>query len=103
MVNIIIYLNEENKARELTDILLKEKLVAKATIDLNNITYKMVHEKIITVVNSVITAQTKAMLFTAIQQKVLELYGPEVPIYSMPITQANPGFDGWIRDNTRKI
>jgi uncharacterized protein involved in tolerance to divalent cations len=103
MVNIIIYLNKENEARELTDILLEEKLIAKATIDLNNITYKMENGKIITVINSVITAQTKAMLFTAIQQKVLDLYGPEVPMYSIPITQANPGFDGWIRDNTRKV
>ena len=41
MVNIVIYLKQEFDAMELVKSLLTEKLVASASIDINNASYKM--------------------------------------------------------------
>lgn len=102
MVNVIIYLNRNHVPRKLVDLLLKKKLVAKATIDIDNVTYVLKDDEIVTQTNTVITAQTKSLLFSHIEKLVAELYGPDVAIFSMPITQANHQFDKLIRDNTLK-
>ena len=43
-----------------------------------------------------------AKVIPHIEKLVAELYGPDVAIFSMPITQANHQFDKLIRDNTLK-
>lgn len=100
MVNVIIYLEKSHNPRNLVDLLLKKRLVAKATIDIDNVTYVLRDDIISTQTNTVITAQTKSLLFSQIEHMVAELYGSSVPIYSMPITQANHQFDKMVRENT---
>lgn len=85
------------------DLLLKKRMVAKATIDIDNVTYLMKDDEILTKTNTVITAQTKSLLFSQIEKLVVEIYGSSIPIYSVPITQANEQFDKMVRDNTLKI
>jgi uncharacterized protein involved in tolerance to divalent cations len=103
MVNVIIYFNKSHNPRSLVDLLLKKRLIAKATIDIDNVTYVLKEEEITTQTNTVITAQTKSMLFSQIEKLVADTYGPSVPIYSMPITQANQEFDKLVRERTLKI
>jgi uncharacterized protein involved in tolerance to divalent cations len=103
MINVIIYLNQVNEAKELIDTLLLEDLIANASIDISNVSYSKENGSIVKNVNTVITAQTKSMLFSSIVSVVSEKYGTEVPIFSMPITQANSSFDHIIREHTKKI
>jgi uncharacterized protein involved in tolerance to divalent cations len=103
MINIIIYLNQVNEAKELIDTLLSEDLIANASIDISNVSYSKENNEIIKNVNTVITAQTKSMLFSTIVEIVGTKYGAHVPIFSMPITQANSSFDHIIRNHTKKI
>lgn len=103
MVNVIIYLEKNHNPRKLVDLLLQKRLIAKATIDIDNVTYLLKDEEIMTTTNTVITAQTKSLLFSQIEKLVSELYGNAIPIYSVPITQANEQFDKLVRINTLKI
>jgi uncharacterized protein involved in tolerance to divalent cations len=103
MVNVIIYLKQLEEAKSLIHDMLHEGLVAHASIDHENDSYKIVDGSVVKEVNFVVTAQTKALLFSEIDTMVKGKLGDQVPIYSLPITQANDSFDRWIRANTRKI
>lgn len=103
MVNIIIYLNNNNPAQDLVNELLDEGLIANASIDIDNISYKKEHEGIVKNINTVITCQTKSMLFPLIEKLIMQKYGQEIPIYSLPIIQSNSTFDQLIRNRTIKI
>ncbi len=103
MINLIIYLDKLNEAKELVDLLLKNELIANASIDNDNVSYRLIQGDLHKTVNSVITAQTKSMLFSTIVKLIEEKYGENVVIYSMPITQANASFDELIRNHTNRI
>lgn len=92
-----------NEATVLVNSLLEEGLIANASIDNDNTSYRIENNKIVKNVNCVITAQTKALLFSLIDKYIKENYGEHVQIYSLPITQANSSFDTLIRTNTKKI
>ncbi len=102
MVNIIIYLNQNHPAQELVNELLEEGLIANASIDKDNISYKKESEGVVQTVNTVITCQTKSMLFSTIESLIKQKYGEEIPIYSLPIIQSNSSFDQMIRNRTIK-
>ena len=103
MINAIIYIDKVHDAKVLVEILLKDGLIANASIDNDNISYKIEDNEMIKNVNNVITAQTKSLLFSLIEKYIKEKYGDNVQIYSVPITQANNSFDALIRSNTKKI
>jgi uncharacterized protein involved in tolerance to divalent cations len=103
MVNVIIYLEKKNEALELVSDLLAARLIGHASIDTENNSYRQENGKVLHEVNSVITAQTKSLLFSQIETFVIEKYGSHVPIYSLPITQSNSTFDAIIRQSTLKI
>lgn len=103
MINVTIYLKKQHNARELVKFLLTEKLISSASIDENNISYKLVKSKIVEEVNNVITAQSKSLLFTDILKAVRKNVGEEVPINSTPIVGVNRIFDEIIRTNTLPI
>jgi len=102
MVNIIIYLNNSEDAEKLALDLLKLKLVAHASIDVDNNSYvfdgEIKKEK-----NFVVTVQTKGLLFTAIEEHVNENYPYKVKIFSMPITQSNAAFFDYMVEHSVKI
>jgi uncharacterized protein involved in tolerance to divalent cations len=100
---VIIYLNSREDAEVLIHEMLQEGLAAHASIDHENDSYKVVSGVVTKEVNVVITAQTKSLLFSEIDNLVKSRLGDSIPIYSLPITQANLSFDSWIRSNTRKI
>ena len=103
MVNIIIYLKKEHKAKELVKFLLSEKLIAAASIDENNISYKLDKGMFSEEVFSVITAQSKSLLFTEIVKAVESKLGEQTPINSTPIVGSNKTFDDAIKTKTVPI
>ena len=103
MVNIIIYLKKQESAKELVNFLLEEKLIASATIDENNISYKLENNKFSEEVFSVITAQSKSLLFNEIVKAVEAKTGENTPINSTPIVATNRIFDDNIRNKTIPI
>jgi uncharacterized protein involved in tolerance to divalent cations len=103
MVNVIIYLKQKHNAKELVKVLLSDKLIASASIDENNVSYKLVDNNITEEVYSVITAQSKSLLFLDIIRKVEEIIGEETPINSTPIVGSNKAFDNTIKGKTIPI
>ena len=103
MVNIIIYLKKEESAMELVKFLLEEKLITSATIDENNISYKMENNTFSENVFSVITAQSKSILFNDIVKAVEAKIGEGTPINSTQIIGSNQIFGDVIRDKTLSI
>jgi len=103
MVNIIIYLKKEFNAEELVGFLLFEKLIASATVDENNISYKIHNDNIYTEIYSVITAQSKSLLLKNIIETVENRIKDKVLINSTPIVGSSQTFDELIKEKTIKI
>lgn len=103
MINLIIYLDKKHDATQLVNLLLKEEFVANASVDVDNVSFRIENNQVVQSTNNVITAQTKALLFSWIEKLIKEKYGEDTFMYSLPITQANPSFDALIRINTKKI
>jgi len=103
MVNVIIYVKKEFQAEELVKFLLSEKLIASASIDENNTSYKMADGNFQKEVFSVITAKSKALLLKNIIKAVEERINVEVLINSIPIVGSNKFFDDLIIENTQQI
>lgn len=103
MVNIVIYLNDRFDSNELVRSLLTEKLIASATIDLNNTSYVFENNEIKENVYSVITAQSKSLLFTEIVRYIENRYDEKIPINSTPIIGSNRAFNDFIFNKTIKI
>lgn len=101
MVNVLIYLKSEIDPNQVVKRLLEERIIAKATIDLDNISYEF-NEGVLVVKNySIVTIQTRSLLFTDLVQIVELEFSSEIPIYSLPITQSNTWFDKYIRQQTK--
>jgi|LakMenEpi03Aug12_release.lakeMendotaPanAssembly.Ray.scaffolds.fasta_scaffold43380_6 uncharacterized protein involved in tolerance to divalent cations len=103
MVNVIIYLKKHHQAKALVEHLLRERLIASASIDENNIQYKLVNGTLQEEVNNVITAQSKSLLFQNIVKAVRLKTEEETPIISCPIISSNDTFDQLLRNNTMPI
>lgn len=103
MINVIIYLRQNQNPKEMVNFLLQEKLIASASIDDNNISYKMVDDVVVEECYSVITSQSKALLFDDIVAAVESRLGEKVAINSVPIVGANGFFNDTIRKKTIAI
>ncbi|MBC7388937.1 MAG: divalent cation tolerance protein CutA [Opitutaceae bacterium] len=96
-------MNKENEAKALINDLLTAELVANASLHIKNVIYRIDRGVLVANSHVVITAQTRAVLFSEIQGYIKKLHGEHVPLYSLPITQANDSFDALIRNHTKKI
>lgn len=103
MVNVIIYLKKEHDAKEVVKFLLEEKLIASASIDENNVSYKLENGELLEDVYSVITSQSKSLLFKEIVKALEAKTGQDTPIISTPIVASNRIFDDTIRAKTMPI
>jgi uncharacterized protein involved in tolerance to divalent cations len=101
MINVYIYLNSAEDAGSLVEELLKEELVAHACIDKENNSMRLMDGKVVIELQYVITAQTRALLFTDIVKIVKANYMHETKVYSVPITQCNESFSEFIRQHTK--
>jgi uncharacterized protein involved in tolerance to divalent cations len=82
--------------------LLEEKIIAKATIDLDNISYEFNDGNLVTKEYTIVTIQTRSSLFSKLVNIVESDFSSKIPIYSLPITQSNNWFDQYIREQTIK-
>jgi hypothetical protein len=103
MINVIIYLKKEHDPNQLVGLLLSKKLIASASIDFDNISYKMKDEIIVKEIFNVITAQSKALLFNEIVQVSEKEIGQSIAICSTPIVGANGFFNESVRSKTIPI
>jgi hypothetical protein len=86
-------LRTEHDPKKMVELLLSEGLIATASIDMNNISYKMKNGIICEEEYNVITAQTKALLFSAIVEVAEREIGESISINSVPIVGANGFFN----------
>lgn len=100
MVNVIIYLRKEHNAKEIVEFLLNEKLIASASIDENNISYKFENGQFLEDTYNVITSQSKSLLFSEIVKALETKTGESTPIISTPIVASNRIFDDAIKART---
>lgn len=103
MISVIIYRDKVDSAEQFAESILKHGLAASTSIDVDNSYYIQRDGDVFKTSHTVITLQTKSLLFSTLEEFKNNNYGSEVPIYSMPITHANKFFDQFIRDNTNKI
>lgn len=103
MVNIVIHQKKEHNAKELVHTLLSERLIACASIDENNISYLWNELGITEEVHTVITAQSKALLFNDIVKSVETKIGENIPINATPIVGSNRIFDQTVKSKTLPI
>ena len=73
MINVTIYLKKRHNARDLVKYLLLKKLISSASIDENNISYRLVDSILVEDVNNIITAQSESLLFTEILKAVRKI------------------------------
>lgn len=100
MLNIYIYLNDQVQPEEIIEKLLVERLVANASIDIDNNYYELINGEVKQKIHVVVTAQTKALLFEPLIQFVAEHYSADIPIFASPLVAANTNFDQFIRNST---
>ncbi|MBL7918936.1 MAG: divalent cation tolerance protein CutA [Bacteroidia bacterium] len=103
MVNIYIYTDSNNSARQIVLNLMKKKLIAHASIDKDNESFILKNGEIVEEENYVITGQTKALLFNQIVDEVAQNDTKNLKIFSVPITQCNKVFEDILRLNTKAV
>lgn len=101
MVNIIIYLKKKQNPEELITFLLSEKLIASASIDKNNISYKMIDGVLTEEVHTIITAQSKSLLFDNIVDAIEQKMGEKMMVNAIPIVGASGFFNDTVRSKTK--
>jgi uncharacterized protein involved in tolerance to divalent cations len=101
MINISIYLDDEENAKKLVLGLLRARLVAHAAIEPENETLLNLEGEIIHKTEYLITAQSKALLFNEVCEHVKNNSSAQIKILSVPITQCNETFSEIIRTETK--
>jgi uncharacterized protein involved in tolerance to divalent cations len=103
MITVYISLEDQTKAKQIAESLLKEKLVVEIRIDYNNHVFNLIDGEIKEKTTCILTMQTKGMLFYEVLNHVQSTFGEDIPIYSVPITQGNESLTNQIRNNTKQI
>ncbi|MFC5284831.1 hypothetical protein ACFSSE_14340 [Pedobacter alpinus] len=80
-----------------------QKLVASASIDENNVSYKYVDGKLVEEIFNVITAQSKALLFNVVVETIEKMLGEGVAINSTPIVGTSIIFNDSVTTKTIPI
>lgn len=103
MVNILIYLRKEHDPKELVKHLLNEKLIARASIDTDNINYKIKDGVLLEENYNVITALSKALLINSVIEAAELMIGQPLAINSTPIVGSSSYYNEIIKSNTIPI
>ena len=103
MVNVVIYIDDSLDPKLIISGLFERRLIAKASIDFNNKVFLLNDGEILESDNSVITCQTKSLLFTEIIRYVESTFGEGIKICSLPIISSNKAFEDQIVNSTKEI
>lgn len=102
MINLIIYLKKEHNPTHLLERLFKEELIGMASMDENNETIILKDGKLTKLIHTVVTIQTRAILFSMIKDIVESEFGEEVLINSLPIAGTNRSFENLMKETVRR-
>ncbi len=98
MIQITIYINTEIEARKIGESLLKNKLAAYVSIDIDNNFYTIdASQKIVIEKHAVLKAITRAMLFDKVEDHIHKHFKKHIKLYATPISQSNQEFSDNIR------
>ncbi len=98
MIQITIYINTEKEAKAIGESLLKNKLAAYISIDIDNNFYTINAEQaLVSEPHAVLKAITKALLFTKVEQHIHHYFQKHIKLYATPIALANEEFSNYIR------
>lgn len=103
MIYAIIYLESNEVAEEIAQEFLLNGLAASASIDIDNRFMIVENDKIVKSIHIVLTLQTKALLFSKINNFVAQKLGKNVPVFTLPITHSNDYFYHFLKDNTQPV
>jgi uncharacterized protein involved in tolerance to divalent cations len=103
MINVIIYLKKEHNPHELVKFLLEKKLIASASIDMENKSYLMKDGGLLEEIYNVITAHTKASLLTNIIEASDGKIGEPITINSVPIVGMSSIFNETVKSKTIRV
>jgi uncharacterized protein involved in tolerance to divalent cations len=99
MIQITLYTDSENEAKQIAESLLKANLVAYVSIDIKNNFYSLDKDgNLMTEEHAVLKAITRALLFQKVEDYIHLHFKKHIKIYAVPIAHANQDFS----DNIRK-
>ena len=102
MVNVVVYIDDSLDPKLIISGLFTKKLIAKASIDFNNKVFLLENGELVESVNSVITCQTRSLLFTDIVRYIKDEFGDKIKVCSLPIIASNKAFEDEIFNSTLK-
>jgi uncharacterized protein involved in tolerance to divalent cations len=98
MIQITIYINTEAEAKKIGESLLKNKLAAYISIDIDNHFYTVNKNNEIHIEkHAVIKAITRALLFEKVETHIHKHFKKHIKIYAVPVAQSNKEFSDYIR------
>lgn len=103
MVNVILYLNNDSDPVEIIHQLLSNELIAIASMDIDNKSYFLKDDVLVRETHTIITCQTKSILFNEICDFVTAHFKGEIRINSVPIIASNESFEKSIKSATKDI
>ena len=101
MVNVILYLNNDSDPVEIIQELLSNELIAIASMDIDNKSYLLKDGVLVRETHTIITCQTKSILFNEICEFISTNFKGEIRINSVPIIASNEAFENSIRLATK--
>ncbi len=101
MINAILYLDSTELAEELAKEFLQRGLAASTSIDIDNRYFVLDKGEVKNTIHTVLTLQTKALLFKEICEYVTSRLGKDVPVFTLPITQTNDYFYHFVQGGTQ--
>lgn len=103
MVNVILYLNTDTDPYLIIKELLSNRLIAIASMDVDNKSYFIKNGKLVKETHTIITCQTKSILFSEICDFISKNFEGDIRINSVPIISSNESFATSIKLATKEL
>ncbi|GLI36402.1 divalent-cation tolerance protein CutA [Desulforhabdus amnigena] len=99
---IFVTVGNENEASKIAQVLVEERWVACVNIVPRIRSVYRWKGEVCSDEEFLLVMKTRSSLFTALQNRILELHSYEVPeIIAVPLTQGLPDYLHWVEENTR--
>ena len=104
MILLHVLTKDKTQAREIADLLVREKLILTAVthraVKTSSLKDGVLHEE----KQYLVLGKTKALLFDTIDRKLKEIYGDDLPtLYSVPIVQMDWDQTSELKERTAKV
>ncbi|MEM7551958.1 MAG: divalent cation tolerance protein CutA [Bacteroidota bacterium] len=104
MVLIYLITKDAKEAKNVGSKLIEERLANSANVIPAIQTMRWSNDRVLDVRETVLLIKTKSLLYSRIEKRVAELMGIDTPnIFSMPITQINPGYMDVLKKGVQQV